>query len=165
MKTQPMAGLTLMPETVIRRGATWTMAVNRNQTLLGESLHSSAHVSNQRVRPRLPEFSSEVNVDVRYAIVGEFEMLDTGKTWPGGDGRPVPDQGALSVSADVQQREGDDVSMPRPAPFEVRGPVDPIVVRAGEGEARVKEPLDGRAVVVFVGLVVVPDQCHPVVGT
>lgn len=31
-----MAGLTLMPHTVIRRGATWTMAVNRNQNLLGK---------------------------------------------------------------------------------------------------------------------------------
>jgi diadenosine tetraphosphate (Ap4A) HIT family hydrolase len=33
-----MAGLTLMPETVIRQGATWTTAVNRNQNLLGKTM-------------------------------------------------------------------------------------------------------------------------------
>ena len=33
-----MAGGTLIPETVIRQGATWTMAVNRNQNLLGKTM-------------------------------------------------------------------------------------------------------------------------------
>lgn len=33
-----MADLTLMPQTVIRQGATWTMAVNRNQNLLGKTM-------------------------------------------------------------------------------------------------------------------------------
>jgi diadenosine tetraphosphate (Ap4A) HIT family hydrolase len=33
-----MSGLVLAPETVIHRGAVWTMAVNRNQNLLGKTM-------------------------------------------------------------------------------------------------------------------------------
>lgn len=33
-----MPGLALLPETVIQRGAIWTMAVNRNQDLLGKTM-------------------------------------------------------------------------------------------------------------------------------
>jgi diadenosine tetraphosphate (Ap4A) HIT family hydrolase len=33
-----VTGGTLIPQTVIRQGATWTMAVNRNQNLLGKTM-------------------------------------------------------------------------------------------------------------------------------
>jgi diadenosine tetraphosphate (Ap4A) HIT family hydrolase len=36
--TRLVAGGTLIPQTVIRQGATWTMAVNRNQNLLGKTM-------------------------------------------------------------------------------------------------------------------------------
>ncbi len=36
--TQLMAGQGLMPQTIIRQGTTWTMAVNRNQNLLGKTM-------------------------------------------------------------------------------------------------------------------------------
>ena len=97
------------------------------------------------------EFSSEVNVDVRNAIAGKFEMLDVGETRPGELGGPVSDQGALGVGADIQQCKGLNALVRRPAPLEVRGLVDPVVVWTGEGEVRVKELFDGRAVVVLIG--------------
>jgi len=37
---------------------------------------------------------------VRYAVAGEFEVLDVNKTRSGEFARPVPDQGALGVGAD-----------------------------------------------------------------
>jgi hypothetical protein len=101
---------------------------------------------------------------VRDEIVGELEMLDVGKARPSELGRPVPDQGIVSVSADIQQRKGQDALVRRPATLEVRGSVDPVVVRAGEGEVWVKDLLDGRTVVRFIRLVVAPYQIQPVAG-
>ena len=85
-------------------------------------------------RARSAELRPEVDVNVRYLAVGEFEVLDVAEPWSVELGRPVSDQGILGVRAEVQQREGLDGPMARPAPIEVRGSVDPVVVGTGEGE-------------------------------
>lgn len=111
--------------------------------LRGSSALGSA-ISFRSVRwRRSGEFSSEVNVDVRYVTAGKFEMLDVGETRPSGFGGPVSDQGTFGVGANVQQGEGLDALVRRPAPFEVRGPVDPVVVWTGEGEVLVEKLFDG----------------------
>jgi hypothetical protein len=71
-------------------------------------------------------------------------MFDAGETWPGRLGGPVSDQGTFGVGGDVEQVEGHDALVRRPAAFELRGPVDPVVLRTGEGEVLVEELFYGE---------------------
>lgn len=71
-------------------------------------------------------------------------MFNVRKTRPGELVCPVSDQGVLVVGTDIEQCEGLDTVVRGPASFEVRGPVDPVVVRAREGKFGVEKLFDGR---------------------
>jgi hypothetical protein len=91
-------------------------------------------------------------------VVGEFEVLDVPEPWFVELAGSVSDEGIPGIGARVQQRERRDPLVAGPAPIEVSDPVDPVVVWTAEGELRVQQRLDRRAVVSLVGPVAAPDE-------
>jgi hypothetical protein len=103
---------------------------------------------------------------VRDEVVSEFKMLDVAEPGPLESVRVIPNQCVVSVGADVQKVEVPDRLMIWPAPSEVQGLVDVVVViGAAECELRVECRLHQGAVTFVIRLVVAPNKRQSIFGS
>src|SRR4051812_31235507 len=93
---------------------------------------------------------AEIDVDAAYLVAREGEELRVAEFLAVAGEAPVAHEGLVALDEDLFQAVALDALAVRPAPLEIGLFVDPVVIRAGEGEILGEQPLDQLAILLSI---------------